>query len=116
MFALKKKITVWGRMKKPSRLICGIIVALCLVGSVCAIIFYKNNCGTWKYYVPKNLDALLALSNEELEKVDIAVINLLCAEGLPSSEAIDIEYCLKTLDEWSEHVLEMEKKYKPAFY
>lgn len=52
---------------------------------------------------PRTLQELLALSNDELEKLDIALINLLCAEGLPGSEGLDIEGTLATLDRWAEH-------------
>ncbi len=61
---------------------------------------------------PTNLAQLLALSPEQLEKVDITRIDLLCAEGLPSSENLDIEQCLKTLDEWAREVqVETERNY-----
>jgi len=52
----------------------------------------------------RSLDQLLARSAEELEKVDIGLMNLLCAEGLPGAEDIDIDACLVRLDEWAEHV------------
>ncbi len=89
---------------------------LCIVAFCGAFIHHWRNLSSIKYIIPENLDALMSLSNEEIQEIDIAVLNLLCAEGLPGSENIDIEYCLYTLDEWAEHVLEMEKKYKPAFY
>ena len=55
---------------------------------------------------PTNLAQLLALPPEQLEKVDIARIDFLLAEGLPSSENLDVEQCLKTLDEWASEVKE----------
>lgn len=101
--------------KKYRWFIIGLVVIF--VAAYCvAFIHSQRSISTCQSIVPKNLDALLALSNEEIQKVDIAVINLLCAEGLPGSENIDIEHCLKTLDEWAAHVLEMEEKYKPAFH
>jgi len=103
-------------VNKPNKLILIIITALCVVVSFCAVMGYRYIVSAKKYFVPESLNALLALSNEELKEVDIAVINLLCAEGLPGSENIDIGYCLKTLEEWAEHVLETEEKYRPAFY
>jgi len=61
---------------------------------------------------PTNLTQLLALSPDQLEKVDIARIDLLLAEGLPSSTNLDIEQCLKTLDEWASEVkIETERNY-----
>jgi len=61
---------------------------------------------------PTNLTQLLALPPDQLEKVDIARIDLLCAEALPTSANLDIEQCLKTLDEWvSEVKIETERNY-----
>lgn len=53
---------------------------------------------------PGTLAELLALPSDQLNKVDIARIDLLCAEGLPTSEKLDIEKCIKTLDEWTRKV------------
>ncbi|NQU25665.1 MAG: hypothetical protein HQ567_30630 [Candidatus Nealsonbacteria bacterium] len=53
---------------------------------------------------PKTLDELLALTPEQLAKVDIARANLLCAEGLPGAEKIDIEHALDQLDDWARRV------------
>jgi hypothetical protein len=50
---------------------------------------------------PQTLAELLALPPERLEKVDIALIDLLCAEGLPGAENLDVKDCLATLDRWA---------------
>ena len=50
---------------------------------------------------PTNLAQLLALPPEQLDKVDIAVMNLLCAEGLHGAEDMDVPQLLKTLDSWA---------------
>ena len=61
---------------------------------------------------PTNLAQLLALSPDQLEKVDIARIDLLLAEALPSSANLDVEECLRTLDEWAKEVkFETERNY-----
>jgi hypothetical protein len=52
----------------------------------------------------KSYDQLLDLSPEQLGKVDIGLMNLLCAEGLPGAENMDISEYLKKLDYWAEHV------------
>ncbi len=52
----------------------------------------------------RSLDALLKMTPEELAKVDIAEMNLLCAVGLPDAEGIDIDKCMATLDRWAERV------------
>lgn len=53
---------------------------------------------------PKTLAELLAIKPEELENVDIARMNLLCAEGLLGAEDLDVEKSLDTLDRWAKHV------------
>lgn len=61
---------------------------------------------------PKSLAELLALPSDQLERVDIALMNLLCAEGLPGSESLDIQAVLATLDAWAEGVaLETARSY-----
>jgi hypothetical protein len=55
---------------------------------------------------PTNLAQLLALPPEQLDKVDIARMNLLCAEGLRGSEDLDVQQNLDTLDKWTQHVKE----------
>lgn len=52
---------------------------------------------------PKRLADLLALSPSDLAGIDIARMNLICAEGLPGSENLDIEGSLQTLDKWAQH-------------
>jgi len=53
---------------------------------------------------PTNLTQLLALTPAQLEKCDVARMNLLCAEGLRGSEDLDIQQCLDTLGQWTRHV------------
>jgi len=62
---------------------------------------------------PTTLAELLALPSEQLEKVDIARMNLLCAEGLRGSENLNIEDCIRTLDAWTHHV---ERETKRNFH
>lgn len=50
---------------------------------------------------PTNLAQLLALSPEQLDGVDIARMNLLCTEGLPGAEDVNVPQLLKTLDSWA---------------
>lgn len=44
------------------------------------------------------------MTTEQLAKVDIAEMNLLCATGLPDTEGVDIDKCMATLDRWAERV------------
>jgi hypothetical protein len=53
---------------------------------------------------PKSLSELLALSSSEIKRCDIARANLLCAEGMPGSEGINISKCLATLDGWTQRI------------
>jgi hypothetical protein len=53
---------------------------------------------------PSNLAQLLASSPVQIGQCDIALLNLLCAEGLPGAEGLNPQDCLSTLDRWTEHV------------
>ncbi|MCH8149303.1 MAG: hypothetical protein IH987_15185 [Planctomycetes bacterium] len=50
------------------------------------------------------LDELIGLSDDELAKVDIAALNLACADGLPGSQHIDRKALLAKLDVWAGYV------------
>jgi hypothetical protein len=51
-----------------------------------------------------SLDDLLSISPDELGKLDIAMVNLRCAQGLAGAEKLDLGKCLATLDSWAGHV------------
>lgn len=51
-----------------------------------------------------SLESLVACSPEELNRYDIAAVNLACADGLPGSESLNIAACLATLDQWASRV------------
>jgi len=53
---------------------------------------------------PKTLAELTRIPRQDLGKIDIARMNLLCAKGMPGAEGLDIEHALATLDQWAEHV------------
>lgn len=56
------------------------------------------------------LHALLALPTDELSGMDVARMNLLCAQGLPGSEGLDIDQELAVLDRWTQAVrLDLER-------
>lgn len=44
------------------------------------------------------------MSDDELERQDIALVNLVCAAGLPGTDDLDIPQCLAKIDEWTELV------------
>ncbi|MBU0637799.1 MAG: hypothetical protein KKB50_02965 [Planctomycetes bacterium] len=54
--------------------------------------------------MPTSYYDLLAMSPDELAKVDIALMNLLCAKGLPGADNLDIPAVLKQIDEWAAKV------------
>jgi len=62
------------------------------------------------------LNRLLAMTPHELEKVDIALMNLICAKGLKGAESLDIEKSLSTLDSWAEWIREDTERRRPAFF
>ncbi len=64
---------------------------------------------------PTSLDDLLSLTPNELARVDLALMNLLCAEGLPGSEGMSIPLILQTLDQWAERVRLETLAYEPRF-
>jgi hypothetical protein len=53
---------------------------------------------------PSTLGELLSLSPDQLFKVDIGRVNLLCAEGLPGAEHLSVTKGLATLDNWAMRV------------
>ena len=90
--------------------ITGLMVATVMLGGIFA---YSQGP---KMKVPRSFAELIELSEQELELVDIARMNLLCAKGLPGSEELDVEQYMETLDTWAGHVLEMERRYTPVFH
>jgi hypothetical protein len=65
---------------------------------------------------PGTLKELLALSDKDLGRVDIARMNLLCAEGLPNAGNNDIEQSLARIDGWAEAAKKAERKYLANYY
>lgn len=51
-----------------------------------------------------SLSSLLALPLDRLNSLDIGLVNLLCAEGLPGANGLNIRACLATLDKWTDAV------------
>jgi hypothetical protein len=54
--------------------------------------------------IAKSYTDLLAMQSESLAGVDIGLMNLLCAEGLPGSADLDMPTILARLDMWAERV------------
>ena len=64
---------------------------------------------------PRTLKELLALPPDKIEKCDIGLMNLLCAEGLPGAEDLNVQDCLKKLDEWTAQVKEETQRHEYRF-
>ena len=62
-----------------------------------------------------NLPDLLALSVGALDQVDIARMNLLCAQGLPGAGDLDVDGCLKVLEEMAARVRTETERYHNRF-
>lgn len=111
------------------RLHWGTIAAICILAAVGAVVvlgmtrnakkplvdtstskteFPKS--GVTQFRQPRSLAELVSLPSEKLELVDFGVMNLLCAEGLPGSENLNVEKESATLDEWAELVKRLTKE------
>jgi hypothetical protein len=64
---------------------------------------------------PQTLSEVLSLPVEEIEHVEIGRANLLCAEGLPGAEDLDVEEHVGRLDAWAERVRMMTERHLPGF-
>ena len=53
---------------------------------------------------PHTLKELLALMPTELEQCDIGLMNLLCAEGLPGAEDLNVSNCVERLDGMAKYI------------
>jgi hypothetical protein len=53
---------------------------------------------------PTTFAELVALKPDELGSVDIGLMNLLCAEGLPGAENLNVNECVTNLDQWAENL------------
>lgn len=54
--------------------------------------------------LPKDLAELLTLKRSELPQLDVTLMNLFCAQGLPGAEGLNVQACLETLNGWTQQV------------
>ena len=87
---------------------------VCVCSAVFAVRVYHTR--VTQELKPRTLEELLAIPDEDLGRVDIARMNLLCAQGLPGAENIDVGKYLATIDQWAKIIKVAEEKYLPAFY
>ncbi len=86
----------------------GILSACCI-----ALIAYQRSHAP---LAPGTLQELLALSDKDLGRVDIARMNLLSAAGLSNAGSNNVEQSLATIDVWAEAAKKAERKYLPNYY
>lgn len=101
------------KMKKRKYILIALGGAIILGATIFGI--YKTTIPNEPKY-PQSYAKLLAIPDEQLAKLDIAIINLLCAQGLNSSENLNIEESIQILDEWAELVKQAEQKYSVGFF
>ncbi|OJU98049.1 MAG: hypothetical protein BGO12_21390 [Verrucomicrobia bacterium 61-8] len=65
--------------------------------------------------LPATYFDVLKLSDEELEKLDVARMNLLFAANLPGSESLDIEACLDQVNKMALYVRKRTEELRPKF-
>jgi hypothetical protein len=80
---------------------CSLAILVCLAFS---ILISSNAPAAEPFKQPTTLNELLALPPADLEKCDIARMNLLCAESLPGAENLNVDEYLATLDVWAQHI------------
>jgi hypothetical protein len=51
-----------------------------------------------------------------LARLDIAGVNLACADGLPGSEHFDFHHCVRTVDEWARECHHFTERVMPMFH
>ncbi|MCF7954972.1 MAG: hypothetical protein K9M75_04130 [Phycisphaerae bacterium] len=103
---------------KPSKPLFSHIIAFIAGCIICGGSFFLLGSGKLQQteHGPKNVDQLLNMSEAEIAKLDIGLVNLLCAEGLDGSEDLDIDKCLATIDEWAEFIRKDTQARMPAYF
>jgi hypothetical protein len=82
---------------------CKLTILICFAVSIFASL-NSTAAGPVKAKRPTTLKELVALPPMQLENCDIARMNLICAEGLPGAENLNVEEDLTTLDQWAQHI------------
>ena len=69
-----------------------------------------------KFIPPATYAELCVLPLADVEKCDIALLNLLCSEGLKGSETPSIPECLATIDQWAAQIKSETERTLHRFY
>jgi len=107
--ASRRKVTT-QRSRRVSWIVGFGVVVFALVCSVVGI--WRSRHAQPETFVGKKLEAaapgtlaeLLTIPADKLGQLDIAVLNLLCAQGLPGAEKLDAAQDLTVLDSWAQRV------------
>ncbi len=103
---MKRGVQIKGHANKADKVGRKILrkrsLAILVCFAVSILISFNSFAGEFKQ--PTTLKDLLALPTADLEKCDLARMNLLCAENLPGSEDLKVDDVLATLDSWAQHV------------
>ncbi len=62
-----------------------------------------------------SLARLAQMTESDIAKIDIARLNLFCAAGLPGTDGIDPDLCIRKLDSWTEYVNQNTKRWWPDY-
>jgi hypothetical protein len=97
---MKSRANATGKVEGKISSKCRLAILVCFLFSI----LISPNSFAAEFKQPTTLKELIALSPADLEKCDIARMNLLCAEGLPGSENLNVDEDLATLDQWAQHI------------
>ena len=83
-----------------------VVAVVALAACIAATITFKTRSTpspqTAELVGPSSYAELASMPQAQLTNVDIALMNLLCAEGLPGAEGLDVKQSLALLDQWAE--------------
>jgi len=65
---------------------------------------------------PKTLAALLQVPSDQIQNVEMARMNLLCAEGLVGSDQLDVEKDLAIIDQWATQADQDLQRFTPLYH
>ena len=94
-------------VKRPFRAALWLVVLALIVSGFVVSQLYRTSLPPAAVVIPANsqpsLAQLLAMSPEQLAEVDIALMNLRCAEGLRGAEGLDVAAALEMLGQYAHH-------------
>lgn len=97
----RKKLKAANRRSSKQSVSSAVVVVL----FAAALVYWRGSFGGEKRTgrIPASV-SLLALPGQALQQMDLARMNLVCAEGLPGSEDLDVNRSLARLDDMAERV------------